>query len=111
MPVLLKGTLADHEKRVMLQSNKLTDSSEYPFPIQIGDKVIIGYRFLRAASSGSGPQSERGASQSVVAAFDETVRRGVAARARYLEIPVEDADNRLLASSLAGARLLLRSTP
>lgn len=121
VPELLKWTLLDREKRVMVQSNKLSDSSDYPFPIQISAKVTVGYQFLHSVTrdartgteraAGAGAAAGAASGDRVVASFDETVRRGVLSRAQYLEISMEDATDRRLASSLAGARVLLRGAP
>ena len=108
VPELIKSALTDREGRMLIQGNELTAASSYPFPIHFSEQITIGYQLQRKPPRESARQSEAEAREQVVASFDETVRRAVLARARYLELQVEDAANPRLAASLAGARVLLR---
>lgn len=105
---MIKHALTGREPRVLLQSNGLTNNSPYPFPIRFGEEVSIGYQFRYAVSGDKTFRMNGGTQESVVAIFDGTVRRGVAARARYLEVQAQDAEDPQLAASLSGARILLR---
>lgn len=105
---MIKLALHGRESRVLLQSNGLTNTSSYPFPIRFGDEVSIGYQLRYAVSGDKAFRMNGGVQESVVAIFDGTVRRGVAARARYLEVQVQDAQDPQLAASFSGARILLR---
>lgn len=108
VPELIKSALADREGRMLIQGNELTAASSYPFPLHFAEQITIGYQFQRKLPREPAKQSEGAAREQVVAGFDETVRRAVLARARYLEVQVEDVADPRLAASLAGARVLLR---
>ena len=108
VPEMLKLALTGRESRVMVQSNDLTNTSAYPFPIRFGEDVSVGYQFRFAVSGDKTYRMNGGTQESSVAIFDGTIRHGVAARGRYLEVQVEDALDPQLSASLAGARILLR---
>jgi len=108
VPEMIKLALSGREPRVLMQSNDLTNTSAYPFPIRFGDEVAIGYQLRFAVSGDKAFRMNGGTPESPVAIFDGIVRRGVAARGRYLEVRVEDALDPQLGASLSGARILLR---
>lgn len=108
VPELLKLAIAGRESRVLIQSNELTNTSTYPFPIQFGEQITIGYQLRWPVTDDKAARMNGGTHESPVAVFDGAVRKGVVARARYLEVQPEDIKNPQLSSSLAGARVLLR---
>lgn len=108
VPDLIKLALEGKQGRMQLQSNDLTNTSPYPFPLRFSEEVILGYQMRWPVSSDRGARMNNGVADSPVAIFDGTIRRGVGARARYLEIQLSDVQNPQLASSMAGGRVLLR---
>jgi hypothetical protein len=111
VPEMLSVALTGRANRMMVQSNGLTNTSAYPFPIQLKDEVSVGFQMRWAVSSDKTFRMNGGATESQVAIFDGTVRRGVAAHGKYLEVQLADALDPQLASSFAGARILLRRGP
>jgi hypothetical protein len=108
VPELIKLAMEGRQARMQLQSNDLTNTSPYLFPLRFSDETILGYQMRWAVSSDRGVRMNGGNADSPVAIFDGTVRRGVSARARYLEVQLADVQNPQLASSMAGGRVLLR---
>ena len=108
VPDLIKMSLEGRQARMQLQSNDLTNTSPYPFPLRFSDETILGYQLRWAVSGDRGARMNSEVADSAVAIFDSTVRRGVSAHARYLEVQLADVQNPQLASSMAGGRVLLR---
>lgn len=108
VPELLKLALSGRENRILVQSNELTNTSSYPFPIRFGEEVSIGYQMRWAVSTDKQYLMNGGVPEGMVSIFDSTIRRGVAARGRYIEVQVQDAAEPQLLASLAGARVLIR---
>lgn len=108
VPELLKLALAGRESAVLVQSNELTNTSTYPFPVRFADAIALGYQMRWAVTEDKENRMNGGTHESPVAVFDGAVRRGVGARARYLEVQLADVRNSQLGASLAGARVLLR---
>ena len=108
VPSLLQGALTGREGRVVVQSNELTNTSSYLFPIRFNEEVAVGYQLRWAVSSDKSFRMNGGTAESPVAIFDSTIRRAVNARGRYIEVSYQDAAEPQLGASLAGARVLLR---
>lgn len=108
VPELLQAALFGRASRMLVQSNDLTNTSAYPFPIRLADEIVIGYQLRWPVSGDKAYRMNGGVRESPVAVFDATVRRSVAARGKYLEVHYQDAEDAELAFSFAGARILLR---
>lgn len=108
VPALLKSALTGREGRILVQSNELTNTSGYLFPIRFSEEVAVGYQLRWAVSSDKSFRMNGGTAESPVSIFDSTIRRGVNARGRYIEVQHADAAEPQLTASVAGARVLLR---